>query len=155
MIKIKELWNRFENLLKTHDWTFDFSDDHSVWQRGLAERERLRSLALALGEVDSERVANLWNALCPDGFERSTESFEPKKPEPKWRLREGVKPNRRFRFADINKIRRELGDENLETAESRKEAVFRLTWGVAPNELEREIGFIFHLPSHPDMCELV
>jgi hypothetical protein len=155
MIKIKELWNRFENLLKTHDWLFDFADDHSVWTRGHEERERLRSLALALGEVDSERVANLWNALCPDGFERSTESFEPKKPEPKWRLRKGVRPNRKFRFSDINRIRRELGDENLKTAESRKEAVFRLTWGIEPNELEREIGFIFHLPSHPDLCELV
>ena len=154
MIKIEKLFTTFETLLKSHDWTFDFSDDHSVWQRGLAERERLRSIALTLGEHDSERVANLWNALCPMGFERSTESFEPKKPEVKWRLREGVKPNRRFRFADINKIRRELGDENLETAESRKEAVFRLTWGVAPNELEKECGFFLHLPSHPEMAEL-
>ena len=155
MLKIKELWTRFETLLKTHDWLFDFADDHSVWTRGHAERERLRSLALTLGKTDSERVSNLWNALCPDGFERSTESFEPKKPEPKWRLRKGVRPNRKFRFSDINRIRRELGDENLKTAESRKEAVFRLTWGIEPNELEREIGFIFHLPSHPDLCELV
>jgi len=154
MIKIKELFTTFHQLLKSHDWFFDFSDDHSVWQRGLAERERLRSIALTLGEHDAERVSNLWNALCPEGFERSTESFEPKKPEPKWRLREGVRPNRRFRFADINKIRRELGDENLETAESRKEAVFRLTWGVEPNELEKELGFFLHMPSHPELCEI-
>jgi hypothetical protein len=154
MIKIEKLFTTFENLLKSHDWTFEWSDDHSVFLRGHSERDRLRSLALTLGEHDSERVANLWNALCPMGFERSTESFEPKKPEVKWRLREGVKPNRRFRFADINKIRRELGDENLETAESRKEAVFRLTWGVAPNELEKECGFFLHLPSHPEMAEL-
>ena len=157
MIKITKLdllWKTLEEGLKTHDWLFDFADDHSVWTRGHEERERLRSLALALGEHDAERVANLWNALCPDGFERSTESFEPKKPEVKWRLRQGVRPNRKFRFSAINEIRRELGDENLETVESRKEAVFRLTWGVEPNELEREIGFIFHLPSHPEMCEI-
>ena len=157
MIKITKLdllWKTLEELLKTHDWTFDFSDDHSVWTRGNEERERLRSLALALGEHDAERVSNLWNALCPNGFERSTESFEPKKPEVKWRLRKGIKPNRKFRISDINALRRELGDENLETAESRKEAVFRITWGVEPNELEREIGFIFHLPSHPDLCEV-
>jgi len=154
MIKIEKLFTTFENLLKSHDWTFEWSDDHSVFLRGHSERDRLRSLALTLGEHDSERVANLWNALCPMGFERSTESFEPKKPEVKWRLREGVKPNRSFRFSDINKIRRELGDENLKTAESRKEAVFRLTWAVEPNELEREIGFIFHMPSHPEMAEL-
>jgi hypothetical protein len=154
MIKIEKLFTTFENLLKSHDWTFDFSDDHSVWTRGNEERERLRSIALTLGEHDSERVANLWNALCPMGFERSTESFEPKKVEPKWRLREGVKPNRNFRFSDINKIRRELGDENLESVNSRKEAIFRLTWGVEPSELEREIGFIFHFPSHPELAEI-
>ena len=155
MLKIKELFLTFENLLKSHDWLFDFADDHSVWTRGHAERERLRSIGLTLGKEDAEKVSNLWNALCPDGFERSTESFEPVKPEPKWRLRKGVRPNRKFRFSDINKIRRELGDENLKTAESRKEAVFRLTWGIEPNELEREIGFFLHLPSHPNLCELV
>tara|TARA_R100000808_G_scaffold2572_1_gene10033 strand:+ start:1677 stop:2144 length:468 start_codon:yes stop_codon:yes gene_type:complete len=154
MIKIEKLFTTFENLLKSHDWTFDFSDDHSVWTRGNEERSRLRSLALTLGEHDAERVSHLWNALCPMGFERSTESFEPKKPEPKWRLREGVKPNRNFRFSDINKIRRELGDENLESVDSRKEAVFRLTWGVEPSEIEREIGFIFHFPSHPELAEI-
>ena len=154
MIKIEKLFTTLENLLKSHDWTFDFSDDHSVWTRGNEERSRLRSLALTLGEHDSERVANLWNALCPMGFERSTESFEPKKPEPKWRLRKGVKPNRNFRFSEVNKIRRELGDENLESVDSRKEAVFRLTWGVEPSEIEREIGFIFHFPSHPELAEI-
>jgi hypothetical protein len=154
MIKIKELFTTFENLLKGHDWLFDFSDDHSVWKRGLEQRERLRSIALTLGKEDAERVSNLWNALCPDGFERSVESFEPKKAEPKWRLREGVRPNRNFRFTRINEIRRELGDENLETAESRKEAVFRLTWGTEPNEIEKHMGFHLHMPSHPDLCEV-
>ena len=26
------------NLLQTHDWSYDYSDDHSKWQRGFAER---------------------------------------------------------------------------------------------------------------------
>jgi hypothetical protein len=155
MIKIKELFTTFENLLKGHDWLFDFSDDHSVWKRGLEQRERLRSIALTLGKDNAERVANLWNALCPMGFERSTESFQPVKPEPKWRLRQGVRPNRKFRFSAINEIRRELGDENLETAESRKQAVFRLTWGFEPNEIEKHMGFHLHMPSHPELAELV
>lgn len=153
MIKIEKLFTTLENLLKSHDWTFEWSDDHSVFLRGNAERERLRSIGKTLGEHDAERVAHLWNALCPMGFERSAEDFEPKKVEPKWRLREGVKPNRNFRFSEVNKIRRELGDENLESVDSRKEAVFRLTWGVEPSELEREIGFIFHFPSHPELAE--
>ena len=153
MLKIKELFLTFENLLMSHDWLFDFADDHSVWTRGHAERERLRSIGKTLGEHDAERVSNLWNAFCSDGFERSAESFEPKKPEVKWRLREGIRPNRNFRFSDINKVRRELGDENLKSVASRKEAVFRLTWGVEPSDIEREIGFTFHFPSHPELAE--
>jgi hypothetical protein len=154
MIKIEKLFTTLANLLKCHDWLFDFSDDHSVWKRGHSERERLRSLALTLGKENAERVSDLWNAFAPDGFERSTESFEPKLPEPKWRLRQGVRPNRKFRFSAVNEIRRELGDENLKTAESRKQAVFRLTWGIDPNEIEKQMGFHLHMPSHPDLCEI-
>ena len=154
MIKIKELFTTFENLLKGHDWLFDFSDDHSVWKLGLEQRERLRSIALTLGKDNAERVSDLWNAFAPDGFERSTESFEPKKAEPKWRLRKGVRPTRNFRFTKINEIRKELGDKNLRFASSRKEAVFRLTWGVEPNDIERHMGFHLHMPSHPEMCEI-
>lgn len=154
MIKIKELFTTFETLLKCHDWLFDFSDDHSVWSRGHSERERLRSIALTLGKENAERVSDLWNAFAPDGFERSVESFEPKKAEPKWRLRQGVRPTRNFRFTKINEIRRELGDVNLKTAESRKEAVFRLTWQREPNKIEKEMGFHLHMPSHPDLCEI-
>ena len=154
MLKIKELLSILNDLLKSHDWTFEWSDDHSVFLRGHAEKERIESLCKVIGETHAEEVSNLWNAFCPVGWERSIESFKPKATMPKWRLREGIKPNRNFRFKEINAIRRELGDENLKTAESRKEAVFRLTWGTEPTELERDIGFIFHMPSHPELAEL-
>ena len=144
MLKIKELWTRFETLLKTHDWLFDFADDHSVWTRGHEERERLRSLALTLGKTDSERVSNLWNALCPDGFERSTESFEPKAPKPK---KVFINSLHRATMGEVVKLKNELGI-------SRKESAFRLKFGVEPSDIEREIGFIFHFPSHPEMWEL-
>ena len=144
MLKIKELWTRFETLLKTHDWLFDFADDHSVWTRGHEERERLRSLALTLGKTDSERVSNLWNALCPDGFERSIESFEPKAPKTK---KVFINPLHRPTMGEVVKLKNEL---NI----SRKEAVFRLKFGVEPSDFEREIGFIFHFASHPEKWEL-
>jgi len=144
MLKIKELWTRFETLLKTHDWLFDFADDHSVWTRGHEERERLRSLGKVLGEHDAERVSNLWNAFAPDGFERSIESFEPTPPKPK---KVFVNPLHRPTMGEVVKLKNELGV-------SRKEAVFRLKFGVEPTDLERAIGFIFHFPSHPEMWEL-
>lgn len=36
-----EYWD----LLSKHDWTFDMSDDHSVWKRGQAEKTTLQAIA--------------------------------------------------------------------------------------------------------------
>ena len=44
MIK-KELLTNFRNALQSHDWFFDFSDDHSVWTRGRGERKSLVAMA--------------------------------------------------------------------------------------------------------------
>ena len=30
-----------EKLLKSHDWYFDYSDDYSVWKKGMAERSAI------------------------------------------------------------------------------------------------------------------
>jgi hypothetical protein len=30
-----------EKLLQTHDWSYEFSDDHSVWKRGMSERKAI------------------------------------------------------------------------------------------------------------------
>ena len=48
--------HRYQRLLATHDWTFGFSDDHSVWQRGRAERTRLNMMA---AQLDPDR--KLWD----------------------------------------------------------------------------------------------
>ena len=34
----------FEQLLRTHDWTYNYSDDHSVWTKG---REQANKIANA------------------------------------------------------------------------------------------------------------
>ena len=39
-------------MLKSHDWTYDYSDDHSVWKRGSAEADAIRSLG---DKVDPDR----------------------------------------------------------------------------------------------------
>jgi len=39
-------------LLKSHDWTYDYSDDHSVWQRGSKEADAIRRLG---DKVDPDR----------------------------------------------------------------------------------------------------
>jgi hypothetical protein len=37
----------YVHLLNTHDWTFEYSDDHSIWTNGLRERRRLVKLGNA------------------------------------------------------------------------------------------------------------
>ena len=34
--------NTLEKLLKTHDWYYEYSDDHRVWQRGRDQRDEIR-----------------------------------------------------------------------------------------------------------------
>ena len=46
--KVKELgpqaMDDYIAKLKAHDWTYDYSDDHRVWQRGSKEADEIRSL---------------------------------------------------------------------------------------------------------------
>ena len=54
MIKLKNLLNEdklsdFENLLKSHDWYYDYSDDHSKWKRGSEQRKKILDLKKELG----------------------------------------------------------------------------------------------------------
>jgi predicted nucleic acid-binding Zn-ribbon protein len=42
--------NRFWRMLRDHDWTFDYSDDGSVWRRGQAELNAIREVVEAGGE---------------------------------------------------------------------------------------------------------
>ena len=36
------------------DWWYEYSDDHSVWQRGSKQEDELRRLAESLGESGKE-----------------------------------------------------------------------------------------------------
>lgn len=47
--------HRYQRLLAAHDWTYEHSDDHSVWQRGRTERAVLQALAQ---QLDPDR--KLW-----------------------------------------------------------------------------------------------
>lgn len=40
-VTLQQYWDS----LNRHDWYYDYSDDHSVWQRGSAELSRLRAMS--------------------------------------------------------------------------------------------------------------
>lgn len=55
----------YQQRLATHDWTFEYSDAHSVWQRGrvqLGELQHLQPL------VDPDFT--IWNRFAPSDYQR-------------------------------------------------------------------------------------
>ena len=50
----------FESKLRSHDWTYQYSDDHAVWRRGQAERE---AIAAQLIQLKSQGLASEAEAL--------------------------------------------------------------------------------------------
>jgi len=51
---------QYINALKWHDWDYDFSDDHSVWQRGVKQSNVIYE---AQRELDPD--FSVWNKYCP------------------------------------------------------------------------------------------
>jgi len=65
----------YKSLLAQHDWYYDYSDDHSVWQRGNRERDTLYKYQDA---VDPDY--KIWNEYAPEMFQRKMrENVEEKK----------------------------------------------------------------------------
>lgn len=55
-----------EKILKKHDWYFDYSDDHRVWQRGRDERDEIRRQMDICCGLGLDKIANeLYNKYSP------------------------------------------------------------------------------------------
>lgn len=55
-----------EQLMKNHDWTYHYSDDHRVWRRGEESSARLTSAMQTLKSQGLEQqVQALWEQYCP------------------------------------------------------------------------------------------
>lgn len=51
---------QFTKLVDSHDLTYAYSDDGSVWRRGCMQEDAIRALAKELPREDVERV---WNSM--------------------------------------------------------------------------------------------
>jgi hypothetical protein len=65
MIKLKNILNEdklsdLEKLLKSHDWSYEYSDDHSKYKRGSDQRGVILKL---IKQLDSEGSGTEANAL--------------------------------------------------------------------------------------------
>jgi len=49
----------YQSILANHDWFYNYSDDHRVWQAGRASSERIRAIA-----KESEQHSKLYQDYC-------------------------------------------------------------------------------------------
>jgi len=62
---------QFEAALAEHDWYFDYSDDYSVWQRGIRQHDELLRQRDALRGMGLGAAADaLWRKHSPGPVER-------------------------------------------------------------------------------------
>lgn len=54
----------YRDALRSHDWSFEYSDDHSVWQRG---RVALGEIQHLQQQLDPE--FKTWNEYAPSDYQ--------------------------------------------------------------------------------------
>ena len=57
-----------DSLLCWHDWHYQYSDDHSVWQRGISERDKINQeqrRLLTSGLATIEEILELTHKYAP------------------------------------------------------------------------------------------
>ena len=58
-----------ESLLKTHDWFYQYSDDHRVWKKGSDQEDEIRRQKDICCGLGLDSVANeLYNKYRPKNF---------------------------------------------------------------------------------------
>jgi hypothetical protein len=65
---MNEHLNNLDRFLRSHDWYFDYSDDYSVWKKGMAERAAINTEQKRLidsGLATVEEVQELTQKYAP------------------------------------------------------------------------------------------
>lgn len=68
--------NKFWKQLRNHDWTFEYSDDHSVWRRGSAELSAIREVV----EAGGEEYKKLFEEYSAYAWRKDDSIKQPKRP---------------------------------------------------------------------------
>jgi len=68
--------NQFWRMLRNHDWTFDYSDDHSIWRRGTAELSAIREVV----EAGGEEYKKLFDEYSAYAWRKDNSIEQPKRP---------------------------------------------------------------------------
>mgnify|MGYP001128767616 CR=1 FL=1 len=64
-----ELMDQLRIQLRSHDWFYEYSDDHSYYRRGRAERSAIHAVMRQLTELGAgDEAREMFNKLSPEGF---------------------------------------------------------------------------------------
>ena len=61
MLGLKE----YLKALESHDWYYNYSDDHQVYMKGSSEKDNLRKLAMIY-----DHNFQIWDSIAPDQFKQ-------------------------------------------------------------------------------------
>lgn len=64
------LVKNFLNASHRHDWDYDYSDDHGVWQKGHSQYRRMWDAFLQIEALDPALALETWNSIAPSNFKR-------------------------------------------------------------------------------------
>jgi len=60
--------NKLQELLKNHDWYYNYSDNFNIYKSGRGELDAIHKIIRNAGDKQSEALA-LYNTECPEGYE--------------------------------------------------------------------------------------
>lgn len=60
--------DEYKQLIADYDWYYSYSDDHRVWQRGEASREKIKEVYQRLSDVDKQAAYTFFEEKKPKDF---------------------------------------------------------------------------------------
>ena len=65
---------KLKEMLKNHDWFYNYSDDFSWYSSGKASLDKIHKIIRNAGDKQNEAIA-MYNAECPEGYEINPELY--------------------------------------------------------------------------------
>jgi len=65
---------KLKEMLKHHDWYYNYSDDFSWYSKGRDELDAIHKIIRNAGDKQNEAIA-LYNSECPEGYEIDLETY--------------------------------------------------------------------------------
>ena len=67
---------KYNDLLKKHDWYFQMSDDDRVYDKGMKEKDEIRSAFSSLSDEDKKKGFETWKELYKKHYPESDYKIE-------------------------------------------------------------------------------